>query len=115
MKNSNDTIGNRTRDLPAFSEVKRQEVTGAQRKLRTDKLHDLYSLLNMSMAMKSRMIRFVEHVVHMAEKKNAYMVLVGKPVGRRLLRLDIRLVVVGGQLRASAALSMEKVLPVLTA
>jgi hypothetical protein len=43
----------------------RQEVRVAYRKLDNNKLHDLYSLADMSMAMKSRMIRWVEHVVHM--------------------------------------------------
>jgi hypothetical protein len=32
------------------------------------------------------MIRWVEHVVHMGEMRNAYKILVGKPEGKRPVR-----------------------------
>jgi hypothetical protein len=34
---------------------------------------------------KSRRIRWAEHVLHMREKKNAYRILVGKPEGKGAL------------------------------
>jgi PAS domain-containing protein len=61
---------------------KRDEVTGSWRKLRNEELHDLYSSPRM---MKSRRMRWVEHVERMREKNNAYGLLAGKPEGKRPL------------------------------
>jgi hypothetical protein len=66
--------------------TKRDEVTGEWRKLHNEELHDLYSLLSIIKMIKSkRRMRWVGHVARMGEKRNAYMSLVGKPEGKRLL------------------------------
>jgi hypothetical protein len=56
---------------------KRDEVIGGYRKLHNEQLYDLYSSPNI-IRIKSRM-RLEGHVVRMMEKRNAYMLLVGKP------------------------------------
>jgi hypothetical protein len=43
-------------------------------------------MLNIIGMIKSRIIRWAGHVVHMKEKRNAYRVLVGKAQGKRPLR-----------------------------
>jgi hypothetical protein len=63
---------------------KRDEVTGEWRKLHNEKLCDLYSFPSIIRIIKSRM-RWVGHVARMAEKRNTYRLLVGKPEGKRPL------------------------------
>jgi hypothetical protein len=63
---------------------KRDEVTGEWRKLYNEKLYDLYSSPNIITMIKSRM-RWAEHVSRMGQKKNACMLLVGKPEEKRPL------------------------------
>jgi hypothetical protein len=63
---------------------KRDEVTARYRKLHNEELHDLYSLSSIIRITKSRM-RWAWHVARMGEKRNVYMLLVGKPVGKRPL------------------------------
>jgi hypothetical protein len=62
---------------------KRDEVMGGQGKLHNEELHDLYSLPNIIRIIKLMRIRCVGHVVQMAEKRNMYRLLVGKPEGKR--------------------------------
>jgi hypothetical protein len=64
---------------------KRDEVTGEWIKLHNEELRDLYSSPSMIRIIKSRRMRWVGHVARMGEKKNAYRLLVGKPVGKRPL------------------------------
>jgi hypothetical protein len=64
---------------------KRDEVTGGWRKLYNEDLHGLYSSLSIIRVIKSRMMRWAGHVVHMGEVRGAYNILVGKPEGRRPL------------------------------
>jgi hypothetical protein len=64
---------------------RREEVIGGWRKLHNPKLHNLYSLTNIIRIMKSRRIRWAEHVVHMGNKRSIYRILVGKPYGKKLL------------------------------
>jgi hypothetical protein len=59
------------------------EVTGGWRKLHDEELRDLYSSPSTIIIIKSRRMRWAEHVARMGEKRNAYMLLVGKPEGRR--------------------------------
>jgi hypothetical protein len=46
---------------------------------------NLYFSSNIIRIMKSRMMRWVGHVARMGEKKNAYIILVGKTEGKTLL------------------------------
>jgi hypothetical protein len=64
---------------------KSDEVTGKWRKLHNEELRDLYSSPNIIRIMKSRRMRWAEHVARMGEKRCAYRLLVGKPEGRRPL------------------------------
>jgi hypothetical protein len=65
---------------------KRDKVMGGWRKLDNEELHDLYSSPGISIRMiTSRRMRWVGHVARMREKRNAYMLLVGKPEGKRPL------------------------------
>jgi hypothetical protein len=61
--------------------LKRDEVTGEWRKLHNEELRDLYSSPSIIIIIKSRRMRWAGHVARMGEKRNAYRLLVGKPVG----------------------------------
>jgi hypothetical protein len=65
--------------------LKRDEVTGDWRKLHNEKLHNLYSSLNIIRMIKSRRMRWARHVARIEEKRNSYRILVGKPEGKRPL------------------------------
>ena len=65
---------------------RRDEVTGARRRLHNEELNDLYSSPNIVRVIKSRRIRWAGHVARMGEERGAYRVLVGKPEGKRPLR-----------------------------
>ena len=86
---------------------KRDEVTGAWRKLHNEELRDLYSLPNMARVVKSRIMRWAGHVARMGEGRGVHRVLVGKPEGKRPLgrprrrweyniKMDLREVGIGG-------------------
>jgi hypothetical protein len=70
---------------------KRDGVTVDWRKLHNEELHNLYSSPNIIRMIKSRRMRWVEHIARMGgentnrEKRNAYRILVGKPEGERPL------------------------------
>jgi hypothetical protein len=59
---------------------KRDGVAGGWRKL-----HDLYPSPSIIRIIKSRRIRWAGHVARMGETRNVYMLLVGKPEGKRQL------------------------------
>jgi hypothetical protein len=66
---------------------KREEATGGWRKLRNEEeLHNLYPSPSVIRMTKSRSMRWAGHVSRMGEKRNVYLILVGKPEGRRPLR-----------------------------
>ncbi|KAJ4446570.1 hypothetical protein ANN_13267 [Periplaneta americana] len=65
--------------------TKRDEVTGEWRKLHNTELHALYSSPDIIRNIKSRRLRWAEHVACMGESRNAYRVLVGRPEGKRSL------------------------------
>jgi hypothetical protein len=69
---------------------KRDEVTGEWRKLHSGELHNLYSSPDIIRQIKSRRMRWAEHVTHMGEGRNKYRVLVGQPEGKRPLERPSR-------------------------
>jgi len=71
--------------LRRIFEPRRDEVTGEWRRLHNEELNDLYSSPNIVRVIKSRRMRWVEHVARMGEERGVYRVLVGKPEGRRPL------------------------------
>ena len=64
---------------------KRDEVMAEWRKLYNEKLNVLYSSPNIVRVIKSRRMRWAEHVARMGEGTGVCRVLVGKPEGKRLL------------------------------
>ena len=64
---------------------KRDGVTGEWRKLHNEELNDLYSSPNIVQVIKSRRMRWAEHVARLEEGRGVYKVLVGKPEGKRPL------------------------------
>jgi hypothetical protein len=62
---------------------KRDEVTGEWRKLHNEEFRDLYSLPSIIRIIKSRRMTWEWHVAQIGEKRNIYMLLVGKPEGKR--------------------------------
>jgi hypothetical protein len=57
---------------------KRDEVTGACRKLHNEELHNVYSSPSIIRMIKPRRIIWAGHVARMMEKRNVYRVLVGR-------------------------------------
>jgi hypothetical protein len=55
------------------------------RKLHNEQLHDLYSSPSIIRIIKSRRMKWAEHVARMGEKRIAYKLSVGKPEGQRPL------------------------------
>jgi hypothetical protein len=64
---------------------KKDGVTGGWRKLYNEELHNLYSSPSIIRIIKSRRMRWAEHVARIGEKRNVYRLLVGKPEGKRPL------------------------------
>jgi hypothetical protein len=64
---------------------KRDEVTGEWRKLHNDEFDDLYFSPHIVWVIKSRRMRWAEHVACMGEGRGVYRVLVGKPEEKRPL------------------------------
>jgi hypothetical protein len=58
--------------------LRRDEVIG-WRKLHNEGLHNLYSSASIIRMIKSRKMRWAEHIEYMGQRRNAYMILVGKP------------------------------------
>jgi hypothetical protein len=50
---------------------KRDEVTGQWRKLHKEELHDLHCLPNIILVIKTRRIRWAEHVARVEDKRSA--------------------------------------------
>jgi hypothetical protein len=76
------TCGSHTGD---YKDLYLLGVTGEWRKLHNKELRDLYSLPSIIRIMKSRRMKWTDHVARMGEKRNAYKLLVGKPEGKRPL------------------------------
>jgi hypothetical protein len=58
---------------------------GVWRKLHNEELHNLYPSLSVIRMIKSRRMRWEGHVARMAEKRNAYRILMEEPDGKRQL------------------------------
>ena len=63
--------------------MRSEEVTEEWRKLHNEELNNLYSSPNIVRVIKSRRMRWAGHVARMGEERGVYMVLVGKPEGKR--------------------------------
>jgi hypothetical protein len=63
----------------------KREEDGSWRKLPNDELHNLYFLPNIVRMIKSRRMRWVEHVARMGEGRGVYRDLVGRPEDKRPL------------------------------
>jgi hypothetical protein len=70
---------------------KRYEVIREWRKLHNEELNKLYFLANIVRVIKSRRIRWAEHVALKGEKRGVYRVVVGKPEGKRNPDVDGRI------------------------
>jgi hypothetical protein len=62
---------------------KKKEITGKQRRVRNEGLHNLCSSSSVVRGIKSR-LSWMEHVACMGEMRNTYKILVGKPEVRIL-------------------------------
>jgi hypothetical protein len=60
-------------------------ISGGWRKLHNEELHNLYSSSSIIRIIKLRRMKLAGHVARMAEKRNMYRLLVGKPEGKRPL------------------------------
>jgi hypothetical protein len=58
-------------------------VRGGWRKLHNEELHNMYASPNIIRIIKSRRMRWAEHVARVGKNRNAYTILVGKPEGKR--------------------------------
>jgi hypothetical protein len=67
---------------------KREEVTGGWRRLHNEELHNLNSSPNIIRVIKSKKMGWTWHVALMYEMRNAYKIMVGKPEGKRPLRIS---------------------------
>ena len=61
------------------SGLKRDEMTGKERRIRNKELHDLYSSPNIIRVIKSRRMGWVGHVARMGDNTGTYRVLIGRP------------------------------------
>jgi hypothetical protein len=61
----------------------KREEDGSWRKLHNDELHDVYRSPNIVRVIKSRRLRWAEHVARMGAGRGVYRVLVGRPEGKR--------------------------------
>jgi hypothetical protein len=73
------------RVLRTIFDPKMKELAGDRRSLYNEELHKLYAPPNIIRVMKSRRIRWAEHVSCTGKIRNAYNILVGKYKGKRPL------------------------------
>ena len=63
----------------------KRDENGKLRNLHNEELCDLYCSSNIVMIIKSRRLRWVSHVARIEDSRNAFKMLFGKPMGKRLL------------------------------
>jgi hypothetical protein len=61
-------------------------VAGGWKRLQNEELHNLYASQNIIMVIKSRKMRWEGQIVRTENMRNVYIILVGKPEGKRPLR-----------------------------
>jgi hypothetical protein len=71
--------------LMSIFTCKRDEVKGEWRKLHKEELNDLYFSPNIIRVIKSKRMKWAEHVARLREGIGAYRILVGRPEGKRPL------------------------------
>jgi hypothetical protein len=64
---------------------KMDEVTGEWRQIHNEEINNLYSSPNIIRVIKERRMKLMGHVASVGERRDAYMVLVENPEGRRPL------------------------------
>jgi hypothetical protein len=67
------------RALRGIFAPKRDEVTRDWRRLHNEELHNLYCSPSVIRMMKSRKMRWAEHVARVGVKRNTYRILMGEP------------------------------------
>jgi hypothetical protein len=82
IKGRTETYGILEQVLRRTFRPKKDEIIGDWRELHNEEPYNLYSLPNIIIMMKSRKITWAGHGAQTGEKRNAYMVLVGKPEGK---------------------------------
>jgi hypothetical protein len=65
---------------------KREGMAGGWRRLHNEELHNFHTSPDIIKVIKSRKVKWVEHVACMGEMRSAYNILVGKPEEKRPLR-----------------------------
>jgi hypothetical protein len=73
------------RVLRRIFEPQGEEVAREWRRLHHKELYALYSSPDIIRVIKSRRLRWAEHIAYMGERGRAYRILLGKPEGRRPL------------------------------
>jgi hypothetical protein len=58
---------------------------GGSGRLHNEELHNMYTSPNITRVIKSREMKWVGHVACMEEMRNAYIILVGRPEGKKPL------------------------------
>jgi hypothetical protein len=87
--------------------VPKREEDGSWKKQHNGELHSLYSSLNIVRVIKSRRMRWAGHVACLRQGRGVYMVLIGRPEGKRPLgrprrrwedniRMDLREIGING-------------------
>ena len=61
----------------------KKEENGDWRRLHNEELHSLYRSRNIVTVIKSKRLRWAEHVARKEEDRSAFKIVIGKPTGKR--------------------------------